>query len=221
MSILARRSKSCFNPRSREGNDEMFSGFQSGLFRFQSTFPRGERQLRKRRKGTHEKVSIHVPARGTTIPGFQFRAVYRFQSTFPRGERPEYDASGQIVKYVSIHVPARGTTNRRGGSNFRISSFNPRSREGNDGSLYSFELRWRCFNPRSREGNDGRLSRCYMIRGLFQSTFPRGERRRFRVLQQGQMCFNPRSREGNDYGQFLIIRHNKVFQSTFPRGERL
>ena len=55
---------SCFNPRSREGNDQ----FDTGLYMFQ-------------------EVSIHVPARGTTDQlNSAFESV-KFQSTFPRGER--------------------------------------------------------------------------------------------------------------------------------------
>ena len=65
MSILANFNKSSFNPRSRTGNDDEF------------TYPK--------RVGL---VSIHVPARGTTI----------------------FDEGFKEVVFVSIHVPARGTT---------------------------------------------------------------------------------------------------------------
>ena len=77
----------CFNPRSREGND-MFSLGNSGGegvsihvpargttgkaadwgegWKFQSTFPRGERLWLPRLHQLRQTVSIHVPARGTT-----------------------------------------------------------------------------------------------------------------------------------------------------------
>ena len=71
-------------------------------------------------------VSIHVPARGTTV-----MALMMSVASFG----------------VSIHVPARGTTGLE-------MCFNPRSREGNDVVKKSACLRITCFNPRSREGND-------------------------------------------------------------------
>ena len=122
-----------------------------------------------------------------------------------------------------------------------------------------------CFNPRSHEGNDriglvklndfGLVSIHVPTRGttsshrsrkplrMFQSTFPRGERRhwrhpdsprwygfnprshegndicRRRPLMQ-DMCFNPRSHEGNDHRGDIFQVLIRKFQSTFPRGER-
>ena len=56
---------------------------------------------------------------------------------------------------VSIHAPARGaTTSSRTGTPSR-SSFNPRAREGRDGSKALKVKPRRCFNPRAREGRDG------------------------------------------------------------------
>ena len=55
---------------------------------------------------------------------------------------------------------------------------------------------------------------------LFQSTLPRGERRRAlhaAVLEPG---FNPRSREGSDITPPLEMVDKTGFQSTLPRGER-
>ena len=55
-------------------------------------------------------VSIHVPARGTTVEG-----------------------GFKVVKYeVSIHVPARGTTVTKTSIRQMYDGFNPRSRKGND-----------------------------------------------------------------------------------------
>ena len=79
---------------------------------FQSTFPRGERHMvvnvtsttfyfnpRSRVgndwKGTDQfdqntGISIHVPAWGTTLDGWQKSCTdVKFQSTFPRGERQQ------------------------------------------------------------------------------------------------------------------------------------
>ena len=145
----------CFNPRSREGNDvwtgkfkEVIKWFQSTfprgerhgrrkvpcvLCRFQSTFPRGERHARRSAGLLLCKVSIHVPARGTTgLKTALLNVTTTFQSTFPRGERP------RVYK-----------------RNTKYWCFNPRSREGNDSEAYGTHPDLMSFNPRSREGNDG------------------------------------------------------------------
>ena len=55
----------------------------------------------------------------------------------------------------------------------------------------------------------------------FQSTFPRGERRRCWICQySGCIYFNPRSLVGNDTRVESISLQGTGFQSTFPRGER-
>ena len=111
------------------------------------------------------KVSIHVPARGTTITPEQARGIV----------------------FVSIHVPARGTTRRSLVRSLARQCFNPRSREGNDHSRDGKD-HYRCsFNPRSREGNDGIFTAAYYTDPRFQSTFPRGER------QQSSTIFTYRS----------------------------
>ena len=71
---------------------------------------------------------------------------------------------------VSIHVPTRGTTWSRNDDQLRISGFNPRSHEGNDKSVMTW-LR---------------------VSFLFQSTFPRGERRAFlsRIIQLGAVSIH-------------------------------
>ena len=56
---------------------------------------------------------------------------------------------------------------------------------------------------------------------IFQSTFPRGERRIFCCIGYIFCNFNPRSRVGNDGGRTLWQIPLYGFQSTFPRGERL
>ena len=56
--------------------------------------------------------------------------------------------------------------------------------------------------------------------GLFQSTFPRGERRSGRTGRTDDTNFNPRSRVGNDVVSWTWLDVMLIFQSTFPRGER-
>ena len=79
-----------FNPRSREGNDLYGDALKPAAQEFQSTFPRGERLRDSDSVADGLKISIHVPARGTTTSN---------------GVQTE-------SKVISIHVPARGTTTR-------------------------------------------------------------------------------------------------------------
>ena len=100
---------------------------------FQSTFPRGERHWShnqpandrnfnpRSRVGNDglklclvpvQKISIHVPAWGTTEIVVPSGCFHSFQSTFPRGERPVSKTYVTTTTYISIHVPAWGTTSR-------------------------------------------------------------------------------------------------------------
>jgi len=53
----------------------------------------------------------------------------------------------------------------------------------------------------------------------FQSTLPRGERRRQMDVLPGRVGFNPRSRGGSD-DVAAFVKIDGTFQSTLPRGER-
>ena len=121
-------------------------------------------------------VSIHVPTRGTTrLPG----AVRFLSERF----NPRSHEGNDKCKRISCS---------------QRYCFNPRSHEGNDEILSSVRASSECFNPRSHEGNDtfnagtytpGSVSIHVPTRGttsldfvrsfsvVFQSTFPRGERR--------------------------------------------
>ena len=101
--------KRCFNPRSRKGNDEMYSGykFQSGCFNPRSRKGNDVNMIITKK---YIEVSIHVPARGTTPGRAERQKAIWFQSTFPQGERPGDNIQRQRLCCVSIHVPARGTT---------------------------------------------------------------------------------------------------------------
>ena len=122
--------------------------------------------------------------------------MLRFQSTFPRGERRFLRGGSRLVSY-----------------------FNPRSLVGNDAIDIKFYVPKIDFNPRSLVGNDGLhfhrdwrrfisihvpswgttqcLANTRRMR-LFQSTFPRGERRRRWICSTEEGNFNPRSLVGND-----------------------
>ena len=97
---------------------------------FQSTCPRGARRTNlwmqkcvkisihvpawgttsaSRRGDLRAVISIHVPAWGTTIYLFCEILPVKFQSTCPRGARQKARSAQQSLE-ISIHVPAWGTT---------------------------------------------------------------------------------------------------------------
>ena len=124
-----------FNPRSREGSDDISKHNGVVNIKFQSTLPRRERLnlLRIQLKG--DEISIHAPAKGATM------------------SRVKKEAGSDI----SIHAPAKGATKQR------LLLINPklfqstlprRERRGKNSSInYN-----KNFNPRSREGSDGRCA---------------------------------------------------------------
>ena len=125
-------NNSSFNPRSREGNDAEVTSAVNGLKVSIHVPARGTTGLSPWTWGDNYTVSIHVPARGTTIMYYIFcQIILGFQSTFPRGERP-YNFCFALS----------------------YASFNPRSREGNDDFLPICCKTDHSFNPRSRQGND-------------------------------------------------------------------
>ena len=164
-------------------------------------------------------VSIHVPARGTTIV-----PVSPFQDPF-----------------VSIHVPARGTTDQRCSQISSIKCFNPRSRKGNDktqncgfsGLIVSIHV------PARGTTCTGIIRVCLLE---FQSTFPQGERLPLPVLIQipfqvsihvpargttqsasafpTSVLFQSTFPQGERQQVVLLQRLARLFQSTFPQGER-
>ncbi len=125
--------RKCFNPRSREGSDGIFTFIFTRNKEFQSTLPQGERHAGGRwfssgvcfnprsRKGSDRFYSNNLPG------------IAMFQSTLPQGERQFY-----------IYRPFRQS----------LKCFNPRSRKGSDIFLHWVENQLECFNPRSRKGSD-------------------------------------------------------------------
>ena len=100
-----------FNPRSREGSDVIQFVLQAEFIKFQSTLPRGERLETQKTSGSQSEISIHAPARGATY------------------------SPHEIKERLQIN-------------------FNPRSREGSDLFSVIHLCSLQDFNPRSREGSD-------------------------------------------------------------------
>ena len=170
------KAGSYFNPRSREGSDVNPLPRRGASIRFQSTLPRGERQV--------DLNFFHaICAFQSTLPRGERHAANniikskkRFQSTLPRGERRFAVWFVFDLAKISIHAPARGATKilpvdiailafqstlPRGERRcnrwriFRLSHhFNPRSREGSDPDGKPDRKFLYDFNPRSREGSD-------------------------------------------------------------------
>ena len=100
-----------FNPRSRVGNDINIRYNLRNRFKFQSTFPRGER-LEKLNIIAKNHNNFNPRSRVGNDPDGDWSGRYAwiFQSTFPRGERPHSTYINITTTRISIHVPAWGTT---------------------------------------------------------------------------------------------------------------
>ena len=188
---------------------------------FQSTRPRGARQILAYCAERRILVSIHAPARGATLLRFGF--VFKGESFNPRAregrDRGSY-AALKIDADVSIHAPARGAT--------RL-------------ILPSVVTGLKFQSTRPRGARPVNISHAASF-SVFQSTRPRGARLiSGRALTARRHCFNPRAREGRDYrlssqlepktvsihapargATFLNHKENIMagFQSTRPRGAR-
>ena len=211
---------------------------------FQSTRPRGARPARAPDCPACRLVSIHAPAWGATPfqgltrripPGFNPRARVgrdgpsmrglcherRFQSTRPRGARPPAGRAVIDALPVSIHAPAWGATspsNVDTGAD-HVSIHAPAwgaTRRNAPGQPLK-----RSFNPRARVGRDPIDLLCNHWDGTFQSTRPRGARRRGPgQAARSPVGFNPRARVGRDLPPEPQNPHARRFQSTRPRGAR-
>ena len=99
-----------FNPRSREGSDQIPFAYAVRCCLFQSTLPRGERPFCAFFFFFHVDISIHAPARGATrLPRLRSSCLTDFnprsREGSDRGTQPQY-----ILNAISIHAPARGAT---------------------------------------------------------------------------------------------------------------
>ena len=186
---------------------------------FQSTRPRGARQTTSFGDLMAERVSIHAPARGATGNLVGLLAAKECFNPRAREGRDIANRAVESRELVSIHAPARGATKEKHYELNRQDCFNPRAREGRDKSARSLTAAKECFNPRAREGRD-LFEGCFCGKKTFQSTRPRGARRRGAAGAAGSKRFNPRAREGRDTPRLRGIAWWSAFQSTRPRGAR-
>ena len=174
----------------------------------------GAREIRAKRS-----ISIHVPSWGTTLDGWKKScADVKFQSTFPRGERHESSDTGPLPFKFQSTFP-RGERHGRGSGCTLRSYFNPRSLVGNDAPVISttkfFEISIHVPSWGTTEmygaGN---------LTILFQSTFPRGERRDLADHFVAVMVISIHVPSWGTTILAMITNQAHQFQSTFPRGER-
>ena len=146
---------------------------------FQSTLPRGERLYQSECLFLYICISIHAPARGATLSWKRWIRHYHISIHAPaRGATGLLPWMGFILM-ISIHAPARGATMTQKPilAPIHISIHAPA--RGATPTSAAFSRSSIYFNPRSREGSDKfwHLSLDLTDR-TFQSTLPRGERRR-------------------------------------------
>ena len=165
---------------------------------FQSTLPRRERRVARRKIHCWTWVSIHAPAKGATDMALDSIGVYYVSIHAPAKGATELLCRIAQEEYVSIHAPAKGATWTISFGFLTGTSFNPRSREGSDFHCFHnfvILLQFQSTLPRRERPIDpGIFSSVY----VFQSTLPRRERRR-------------KSATTSPFSSF---------QSTLPRRER-
>ena len=175
--------------------------------------------MRAAKCGIEVDISIHAPARGAT------------------GQLQPAISGGCI----SIHAPARGATGLCN-YNYSRSGFQSTLPRGERQIFYEQRRTNGNFNPRSREGSDITFRRIKMqniisihapargatfvvmrrlMRKIFQSTLPRGERLFFANTAILHLRFQSTLPRGERPLALTPTRRRKQFQSTLPRGERL
>ena len=112
LNVMIRLGILYFNPRSRVGNDAISKSVIVPTCEFQSTFPRGERRSGCLLSTLTNRISIHVPAWGTTYFCIDFRKEKRNFNPRSRVGNDRWLPYRQQRAQISIHVSAWGTTGR-------------------------------------------------------------------------------------------------------------
>ena len=189
-----------FNPRTRVGCDLRLSRLRRTDGQFQSTHPRGVRQVGLDSKPQRIQVSIHAPAWGATSSSPAWRKGW-----FSFNPRTRVGCDVQIAA-DQVRREAGFNPRTRVGCDIAAivilaftCGFNPRTRVGCDEASRCQGRRTASFNPRTRVGCDHRCRPCPPWGQKFQSTHPRGVRRMsWRPCSVLRQRFNPRTRVGCD-----------------------
>ncbi len=237
------RRRPRFNPRPRAGGDERWKLPVAGADLFQSTPPRGGRQLEPQAtvllnwfqstppRGGRLRLR-RIPMRGHCFnprprAGGDVWALGQLSGASVSIHAPARGATGTSGHYycsqcVSIHAPARGATLvvRSEETAPPVSIHAPA--RGATSAVSAGARAGKGFNPRPRAGGDAEPGGWVCRRRLFQSTPPRGGRRgRAGHADEGGLRFNPRPRAGGDRKAEKKRDTGGQFQSTPPRGGRL
>ena len=125
-----------------------------------------------------------------------------------------------IIFSISIHAPAKGATllvSANTPVRLRFQSTLPRRERQLEHSKY---LRPSDFNPRSREGSDGTTRSTVSKTRIFQSTLPRRERHRLTCAVQAHANISIHAPAKGATVQHGTMTKDRLFQSTLPRRER-
>ncbi len=168
------------------------------IFVFQSTRPRGARRRSWHCWPSPALVSIHAPARGATwLPRIYSWADFSFNPR-ARAGRDVNLRIAMIKRFVSIHAPARGATICRAllAPHSTLVSIHAPARGATAGHTKHIPLeQFQSTRPRGARRR-GRPTRS--LNGLFQSTRPRGARPYLPYVRGPVESFNPRARAGRD-----------------------
>ena len=188
--------RSGFNPRTRVGCDTCHPRMAEHRSRFQSTHPRGVRQL-PRNQGAIRSKSFNPRTRVGCDNSKATRRSRncRFQSTHPRGVRLDPVPAVPDAAVVSIHAPAWGATldlpQLRG--LLRVSIHAPA---------------WGATQTAGRPLHN---------HDAFQSTHPRGVRHQKNVRHDDTSSrFNPRTRVGCDFFLAVVLVAEEVVSIHAP-----
>ena len=193
-----------FNPRTRAGCDSLARARLPWLpARFQSTHPRGVRRSWRRPAVASSRGFNPRTRAGCDVVGVIAIAEAAAVSIHApaRGATVKNNREVPPPDEVSIHAPARGATRQRRERLLADANrFNPRTRAGCDFDRRHQTARackFQSTHPRGVRRRFMLSNQWYWI--LFQSTHPRGVRRGHRDGGRGrQPCFNPRTRAGCD-----------------------
>ena len=165
-------------------------------------------------------ISIHVPTKGTTsrLPAHVLYPMY-FNPRSHEGN--DYrDAIDSPVLSISIHVPTKGTT-VKGSRHVKKRSISIHvPTKGTTCSKSNHIQSDDNFNPRSHEGNDSSKMSRRCRNCIFQSTFPRRERRRRSCSCRSIDVISIHVPTKGTTAGGNPARGIVGFQSTFPRRER-
>ena len=209
---------------------------------FQSTHPRGVRPHNRGGRSLYRGVSIHAPTWGATqaddidpldgqvsihAPTWgatrQYQAHIRrrqFQSTHPRGVRPAAEwCEHYSGRFQSTHP--RGVRRQKDGKYTGDTGFNPRTHVGCDGAAmrYHFVQLVSIHAPTWGATLLNLVLRLPL--SMFQSTHPRGVRRKKSLFSYLIYVSIHAPTWGATFPSWVRLLRLSMFQSTHPRGVRL